>query len=515
MHPFVHAQSDPDKAAYIMAAAGRVVSYRELDARSNRLAHVWRHIGLRAGATIALLLENHESFFPLVWSAQRSGLVYVCVSPMLAAADVAYILRDSDSRIVVASPHTAPLLEEARTLIADLRSFQVDGATPGNEDLDALARAMPELPIPDQTAGTDMLYSSGTTGRPKGVRRPIPPDTPIEQELPIVRVAQTVYQFDQNTVYLAPAPLYHAGPLRWALVLHRLGGTVVVMEKFDAERALALIEQHRVTAAQWVPTHFIRMLRLPEETRARYDLSSLRTAFHAAAPCPVQVKDAMLDWWGPIIHEYYGGTEGNGLVMITPAEWRAHRGSVGRAVVGQLHICSEDGEPLGPRQEGVVYFSGGESFAYYKDPAKTAAATNQFGWTTLGDVGWMDEDGYLYLTDRKSFMIISGGVNIYPQEIENLLITHPRVADVAVIGAPDEEMGERVVAVVEPLNWADAGEPLAAELRAFARRHLGGVKCPKQVDFLRALPRQPTGKLYKRAVRDAYWPPKGTSGGGR
>lgn len=506
MHPTHHAKSDPDKPAFIMAGTGRQASYRALDQRSNQLAQLWRQIGLKPGDTMAILLENHELFFPLVWSAQRAGLVYTCLSPTLSAPDLAYILSDSDAKVAVASTQTAPLLSQAVEGLGRLLCLQTGGASSWSEDLDRLASAMPATPVADETAGTDLLYSSGTTGRPKGVRRPIPREMPIDQPTPAVRIAETVYKFDRDTVYLSPAPLYHAGPLRWAMVVQRLGGTVVVMEKFDPEAALAFIERYHVTAAQWVPTHFIRMLRLPEEVRRRYDLSSLRTVFHAAAPCPVPVKEAMFDWWGPIIHEYYGGTENNGMTMIGPGEWLIHRGSVGKAVLGQIRICDDAGNPLGPREEGGIYFAGGEEFQYHNDPEKTAAARNKHGWTTLGDVGWLDEEGYLYLTDRKNFMIISGGVNIYPQEIENLLITHPKVGDVAVIGAPDEVMGERVVAVVEPLDWNDAGDVLAGELTRFARERLGGVKAPRQIDFMRALPRQPTGKLYKRLVRDAYWP---------
>jgi len=281
------------------------------------------------------------------------------------------------------------------------------------------------------------------------------------------------------------------------------------MEKFDAERALGLIERHRITAAQWVPTHFIRMLRLPDAVRAGHDLSSLKVAIHAAAPCPVPVKQAMLDWWGPVIHEYYAGTENNGLTAIGPEEWLAHKGSVGRAMVGELRIVDERGGELPPRAEGLICFANGPEFAYHNDPEKTAAARTPQGWTTLGDVGWMDEDGYLYLTDRKNFTIISGGVNIYPQEIENWLATHPKVGDVAVIGAPDADLGERVLAVVEPVDWAEAGDALAGELIAFAREGLGPVKAPRQVDFLPALPRQATGKLYKRLLRDRYWPVAG------
>jgi fatty-acyl-CoA synthase len=318
-------------------------------------------------------------------------------------------------------------------------------------------------------------------------------------------LARGLYGLGPDSIYLSPAPLYHAAPLRWSMTVQRLGGTVVMMEHFDPERALAAIERYHVNASQWVPTHFVRMLKLDEATRARYDLSSLKVAIHAAAPCPVPVKEAMIAWWGPVLYEYYAGSEGNGLTTIASPEWLTHKGSVGKAAYGVLHICDEQGEDLPPGAEGLVYFEGGGAFEYHNDPAKTAEARNARGWSTLGDIGRIDDEGYLYLTDRKSFMIISGGVNIYPQEIENRLITHPRVADVAVIGGPCPEMGERVVAVVQPVDMAEAGEALAAELTAWCRAELSGVKTPRQIDFAAELPRHATGKLYKRLLRDRYW----------
>ena len=294
------------------------------------------------------------------------------------------------------------------------------------------------------------------------------------------------------------------------MAVQQLGGTVIVMEKFDPEAMLALIEKYKVDVGQFVPTHFVRMLKLPEEVRAKYDVSSMRSAVHAAAPCPVPVKEQMLAWWGPVIHEYYAGSEGNGFCYVGPHDWLTHKGTVGRAVMGELKICDEEGEPLPPRSEGVVYFAGGAPLTYHNAPDKIRENTNQHGWTTLGDVGWADEEGFLYLTDRKSFMIISGGVNIYPQEVENLLITHPKVADAAVVGAPHEEMGEQVAAVIQPMDWADAGEELKAELMAFCRANLSHVKSPRILDFMQELPRHPTGKLYKRLIRDAYWGKEGS-----
>jgi acyl-CoA synthetase (AMP-forming)/AMP-acid ligase II len=507
MHPSHHARTTPDRPAYIMAATGRQVSYAELESRSNRLAHFWRSLGLKPGDTIAFLLENHESTFPLVWSAQRSGLIYVSISTGLSPADVAYIVQDSGASILINSARTQALADEAASAFPHMRRFAIeDGAQPG---LETLVQPMPDTSIPDEMMGDDMLYSSGTTGRPKGILRLFTRDTPIDQVHPLTTLAAGRFGFGPETRYLSPAPLYHAAPQRWSMTVHRLGGTVVVMDKFDAEWALELIERHRITAAQWVPTHFIRMLRLTDDVRARYDLSTLTVAIHAAAPCPVPIKEAMIDWWGPVIHEYYAGTESNGLTTISSEEWLTHKGSVGKALVGDIHIADEDEEEAPVRTEGLICFSNGPAFAYHNDPEKTAKATTKHGWTTLGDVGWVDEEGYLTLTDRKNFMIISGGVNIYPQEIENWLITHPGVGDVAVIGIPDEDLGERVLAVIEPLDWADANDVFAAELIVFAREGLGRIKAPKQVDFLEALPRQATGKLYKRLLRDQYWPAAG------
>ena len=349
-----------------------------------------------------------------------------------------------------------------------------------------------------------MLYSSGTTGRPKGVK-PALNGGPIDAPNALQMMAQGLFGFSGDSIYISPAPLYHAAPLRWCMTVHKLGGTVIVLEKFDPEQALALIEQHKVNCGQFVPTHFVRMLKLPEETRAKYDVSSMKSAIHAAAPCPVPVKEQMIAWWGPVIYEYYAGTEGNGFCWINSENWLAHKGSVGQAVLGELRICDDAGDPVPPRTEGAVYFANGPAVNYHNAPDKTAESYNKHGWTTLGDVGWADEEGYLYLTDRKSFMIISGGVNIYPQEIENLLITHPKVADAAVVGAPCEEMGEKVVAVIQPMDQAEDRDALAAELMAFARANLSHVKSPRRIDFMAELPRHPTGKLYKRLIRDAYW----------
>jgi len=501
-HPSIHARTEPAKPALIVAETGETVSFAELDARSNRAAHLFRARGLMAGDTIALALENTPEFYDIAWGAQRAGLFFVCISTKLTAPEMDYIVRDAGARLVIAS---ASLADAVATVSDDLVRLAVGGAIAGWEAWDAAVAAMPTTPIADERAGIDMLYSSGTTGRPKGVRVALPEDPDIAAPNVLMMLARGLYGLGPDSIYLSPAPLYHAAPLRWSMTVQRLGGTVVLMQHFDPHAALAAIERYRINASQWVPTHFVRMLKLDAAARAAHDLSSLKVAIHAAAPCPVPVKQAMIEWWGPVLYEYYAGSEGNGLTTIDSGQWLTHKGSVGKAAYGVLHICGEDGVELPPGDEGLVYFEGGGVFEYHNDPAKTAEARNALGWSTLGDIGRIDADGYLYLTDRKSFMIISGGVNIYPQEIENRLITHPRVADVAVIGAPCAEMGEKVVAVVQPVDMGEAGDAFAAELTAWCRAELSGVKTPRQIDFTAELPRHATGKLYKRLLRDRYW----------
>jgi long-chain acyl-CoA synthetase len=495
-----------------MAASGETVTYGQLEARSNQVAHLFRKLGLAAGDAVALFMDNSPRYYEVLWAAQRSGLRFTCISSKLTAGEVEYIVKDSGAKALITSAGVAAVAVELAPLIPGVRLFMTDGASPAYESFEDARAAMPDAPIADESAGSAMLYSSGTTGRPKGVKRAgVASGGPIVAPNGLSMMGQALYGWDSDSIYLSPAPLYHAAPLGWSMAVQALGGTVIVMERFDPESALAYIEKYRVTTAQWVPTHFVRMLKLPAETRARYDLSSLKSVFHAAAPCPVPVKQAMIEWWGPIIHEYYAGTEGNGFCAINSEEWLRKKGSVGKGLMAEVKICDEAGDPVPTRTEGTVYFAGGGEFEYHNDPAKTAESRNKHGWTTLGDVGWLDEDGYLFLTDRKSFMIISGGVNIYPQEIENLIITHPKVADVAVVGAPHEEMGEEVVAVVQPVDWSEAGDALAAELSAFARANLSHVKAPRRIDFMAELPRHPTGKLYKRLIRDAYWGKSGAA----
>ena len=489
-----------EKVAYQMAASGEQVTYQALNDKSNQAAQLFRRQGLQAGDGIAILLDNDVRYLQICWAAQRSGLYFTPLSTLFQAAEIEYILDNSDARLLVTSSRHLPSLGQ---LPADLQVYLVDGDAPW-PSWDAALAAEPAVPIKDECEGAEMIYSSGTTGQPKGVRFPLQ-QAPLGTVSALSSTRVKLHQVNNQTRYLSTAPLYHSAPLRYNMMVTRLGGQALIMEKFDAERALELIQTHHISHSQWVPTMFVRLLKLPAEIRAKYDVSSLQYAIHAAAPCPVDIKRQMLNWWGPVLYEYYSGTEANGSTAITSSEWLAHPGSVGRAIYGDLHILDDDDKPLPTGQSGTVYFANGADFSYYKDPAKTAAGRSSQGWSTLGDIGYLDAEGYLYLRDRKSFMIISGGVNIYPQEIENLLINHPAVADVAVFGIPNAEFGEEVKAVVQLLVPASATPAVAEQLIQYCRSHLSHAKCPRSVDFMTTLPRHPTGKLYKRILRDPYW----------
>lgn len=507
MYPGIHARTTPDKPAVIMAESGRTVTYRALDDNSAKLARVLYDAGLRRGDVVALLSDNAAECFEVYWAAMRSGLYVTAINRHLSAAEVAYIVADSGARALVAS---GSLAEVAAAIVATTpgveRRYVFGGTAEGHESYAAaLATAGP--PLERQPRGAEMLYSSGTTGRPKGVRLPLP-DHQVDEAADILTpLFQRLYGLTADDIYLSPAPIYHAAPLRWCGVFHALGATVVVMEKFDAERALQTIERYAVTVTQMVPTMFVRMLKLPEDTRRKYDTSSLRVAVHAAAPCPADVKRKVIDWWGPIVHEYYGSTEGNGVTFIDTEEWLRKPGSVGRSALGPVHICDDEYRELPPGEIGLIYFERERlPFEYHNDPEKTRAAQHPDhpNWTAIGDVGYVDEDGYLFLTDRKSFMIISGGVNIYPQEVEDVLALHPKVFDVAVIGVPDPEMGEQVKAVVQATPGAETGPGLERELIDYVRERIAHYKAPRSVDFVDELPRTPTGKLIKRSLQERY-----------
>lgn len=498
-----HARSAAQSPALIVAD-GAVISYSQLHARSRRVAALLHDAGLRRGDGVALVLSNRPEFFEITWGAQLSGLYYTAVNTHFNPDEVAYVIDDCDARAVFVDATMPELAAHLRSAGAAVVAYlAVGGSLAGWRSYDdAMAVAGEAPPVSD---GSEMLYSSGTTGRPKAVRRPLPADGNGSWAQAVLELALShKYGMTPSSVYLSPAPLYHAAGVNYTMAANRVGAASILMKRFDAETTLRLIETHRVTHAQFVPTMFVRMLKLPAKVRERYDVSSLRCVIHAAAPCPVDVKHQMMDWFGPIIHEYYGGTEGFAGTTIGPQEWLAHPGSVG-IPTAPVHVLGEDGLELPVGESGELYFEGGPEFEYFKDPAKTASVYNDRGWRSLGDMGYVDADGYLYLTDRSTFMIVSGGVNIYPQEAENLLVMHPKLVDAAVFGVPNEEFGEEVKAVVQPARGVAPGPDLEAELIDYCRAHLAGYKCPRSVDFDAELPRDPNGKLYKRRIRERYW----------
>jgi acyl-CoA synthetase (AMP-forming)/AMP-acid ligase II len=496
----------PDRPALIMGTSGEAVSFRDLEDASNRFAQLLRARGLVAGDGIAVLLENHPRYFEVMWGAKRTGLYSTTINFHLNVPEVAYIVDDCSARLVVSSERLGPVAEGLTEHVVPRLEHRLMIGRPvqGWAPYELTVAELRAVPVVDEAEGQLMLYSSGTTGRPKGIRRPLPGVAFGEAPEPVGPFADALGIGDGD-VYLCPAPLYHAAPIVWSMNAQTRGATVVVMERFDPEEALALIERHRVTHAQFVPTMFVRMLKLDDDIRQRYDVSSLRGVVHAAAPCPPDVKRRMIDWFGPIVSEFWSSTEAAGGTWVDAEDWLAHPGTVGRPFMGELHIRDDDGNELASGEVGVVWAKSPLDFEYHNDEATTAEAHNDHGEVTVGDMGYIDTDGYLYLTDRKSFMIISGGVNIYPQEVENLLIGHPQVADVAVVGVPNDDLGEEVKAVVQPVTWTSAGPELEATLIDFCRRHLAPFKCPRSVDFERELPRLDTGKLYKRAIRDPYW----------
>ena len=513
MYPARHAVICPDRPALIMAGSGEAVSYAELDARTNRLAHLLRANGLRRHDHYAIFMENHVRYIEACGAGERSGLYYTCVNSFLTPDEVAYILNNSQSRLLITSQAKRDVALAALRQCPNIAlCLVVDGPAEGAaiRGFEAATADFPSTPISDESLGNAMLYSSGTTGRPKGILRPLPDQSP-SQPLPVYDFLQNLWRFRDNLIYLSPAPLYHAAPHLGVNLTIRMGGTAIIMERFDAEQFLQLVEIHRVTHCQVVPTMFSRMLKLADDVRCRFDLSSLEIAIHAAAPCPVPVKQQMIDWWGPIIHEYYGMTEAMGITVCDSAEWLAHRGTVGRPVFGDLHILDDQMQPCPVGTIGTVWFKLGSSFEYFDDKPRTAQVLSPDGSLgTAGDVGYVDADGYLYLTDRASFMINLGGVNIYPQETEDVLIIHPKVADAAVFGVPNDDLGEEVKAVVQVMPGVVPGPDIAAELIAFCGQRLARQKVPWSIDFEAELPRLPTGKLYKRILRDRYWENKTT-----
>ncbi|MBV6756246.1 acyl-CoA synthetase [Rhodococcus opacus] len=505
MYPGIHAQTTPDKPAVIVAETGEATSYAELESRSARFAR-WLHgQGLRTGDHVAVVSVNDPVVFELYWGVIRSGMYFTAVNINGTPDDIAHIVNDCGARVLLISAELSDLAGQLVTRSPGVRlRVSLGGPVDGHTEYAEAVAGVGDRPLADQPRGSDMLYSSGTTGRPKGIK-PVLSGLQVGEQpgTAPTELMRSAYAAGPGTVYLSPAPIYHAAPLRFGAATQALGGTVILMKRFDAEASLRCIEQYRVTISQWVPTHFIRLLRLPDEIRARYDVSSQRHVVHAAAPCPVEVKEKMMRWWGEILYEYYSSTESVGMTAIGPEEWRRKPGSVGQSgphSTGIVHICGDDGAELAPNTVGDIYFErAGYSFEYHNDPEKTRESRHPRhpGWATNGDVGYLDEDDFLFLTDRKKFTIISGGVNIYPQEIENCLSVHPKVFDVAVVGVPDDEMGQSVKAIVQPAPGVDTGDELAAELIAYTRVRLAHYKCPRTVDFVAELPRTPTGKLVK------------------
>ncbi|WNG82310.1 fatty-acid--CoA ligase FadD4 [Mycobacterium sp. ITM-2016-00316] len=498
------AVATPDKPAVILYPTGTVVTFGEMEARANQLAHYFREHGLVEGDAVAILIENNEHMHTVMWAARRSGLYYVPINTHLTAAEAAYIVDNSAAKAIVGSEALRPVLEG----LAEHLPNGLPAVLLTTGDLDGWAKYpdavadLPTTPIADEWDGDLLQYSSGTTGRPKGIKRDLPHLPP--SETPGMMAALVSFWMNPEAVYLSPAPLYHTAPSVWSMQAQAGGITTVVLEKFDAEGALDAIQKYGVTHGQFVPVMFTRMLKLPEQVRKSYDVSSLQRVMHAAAPCPVEIKKQMIDWWGPIVDEYYASSEAIGATLISADEWLAHPGSVGKAMTGVVHILDEDGNEVPAGQHGEIFFEGGADFEYLNDSAKTASSRDSHGWKTVGDIGYLDEDGYLYLTDRRHHMIISGGVNIYPQEAENMLVIHPKVMDAAVFGISDEEMGQTVKGVVQTVDPADATPEFAEELLAWLRDQLSHYKCPRSISFEAQLPRTDTGKLYKQELIARY-----------
>jgi long-chain acyl-CoA synthetase len=499
------AVATPDKPAIVMYPSGTAVTFAELEARANRLAHHFRNAGLREGDAVAILMENNEHFHAVMWAARRAGLYYVPINTHLTAAESAYIIDNSNAKAIVGS---APLRKTLENLGAELPNGLPAVLLIADDDLDGWQRYpecvadQPHTPIDDEIEGDLLQYSSGTTGRPKGIKRELTHLPPAE--VPGMMAGLVGFWMTPDAVYLSPAPLYHTAPSVWSMTVQGAGISTVVMEKFDAEGTLDAVARHGVTHGQFVPVMFTRMLKLPEAVRNSYDISSLQRVMHAAAPCPVEIKKQMIDWWGPIVDEYYASSEAIGSTLITAEDWLLHPGSVGKPMTGVLHILDEDGNELPAGESGEIYFEGGFDFEYLNDPGKTASSRDSHGWKTVGDIGYLDEDGYLFLTDRRHHMIISGGVNIYPQEAENLLVVHPKVMDAAVFGIPDDEMGQSVKGVVQTVDPADGTDAFAEELSAWLRERLAHYKCPRSIVFEAELPRTDTGKLYKQSLIEKY-----------
>ncbi len=509
MYPGKYAKRHPTRPALVMASTGETLSYGEYETRCNQLAHLLRSHGLQYGDHYAIFMENQIRYIEACGAGERAGLHYTPINSYLKAEELAYIVNNCDAKVLITSSEKADISREALANCPKVELMLVIDAA-DDESLmghQAAIAEFPNTPIEDESLGSAMIYSSGTTGRPKGILRPLADaGTPPGTLLPSVVFTSRLWKYREDMVYLSPAPLYHSAPQTAVGNAIRQGATVIIMERFDPKHFLDLVKRYKVTHSMMVPTMFSRILKLSEDVRNSADLSSLEAIVHAAAPCPVPVKEQMISWWGPIIYEFYSATEGLGLTYCTSEQWLAHKGTVGRVLAGELHILDDDGQAVAPGSSGELWFKRADDYEYYKDTEKTKESTSPDGTlSSVGDVGYLDEDGFLYLTDRSTFMIISGGVNIYPQECENLLITHPKVADAAVFGVPNSDLGEEVKAVVQVLPGVAAGGDLETVLIEFCKANLGIQKCPRSVDFVDELPRLPTGKLYKKELRASYW----------
>jgi len=503
-HHSIHAVSKPNDPAIILSNSGHIISWQEYDRKVNQIGQFFRDIGLKEKDHVAILMDNCEAYLEILDAAVDAGLLLTTISTHLKREESEYVINNSESKVLITSEAFSDLAGELLGCTPAVTHRLMMGSTiDGYDSYEETVARYDGKPIEYGNAGTFMLYSSGTTGRPKGIHWDIP-DLKVGTMDPNMVTAFALFQINEQSTYLSTQPLYHSAPAAFALCCLQAGSTVVLMEEFDPENALLAIETYKTTHSQWVPTMFVRILKLPEEKRIKYDLFSMQCAIHAAAPCPVEIKAQMIDWMGPVLFEFWGGTETGVVTLITSPEWLEHRGSVGRGFTAALHIVDEAGNELPTGEPGIIYMESGRKYTYFKEPDKTAGSRNKDGWTNIGDIGYLDEEGYLYLTDRQSFMIISGGVNIYPQETEDAIIMHPKVMDVAVIGIPNEEFGEEVKAVVQPMNMSEAGADLEKELIDYTRSKVSNIKCPKSIDFMEELPRTPAGKLLKRLIKEQY-----------
>lgn len=479
------------------------VTYAALEAEANRFAHLFRASGLKRGDHIAGILPNGPEVIAAIWGAYRCGLYYTPVAHTFSAPELAYVVENSESRMVITHADFGDKLGAVAENCHKLERRFVVGGLPGWDDLSEALSRQPATPIADEVPGALMMYSSGTTGAPKGIWRPLPDPAKVSGPPTFARDLIEIFAFEAETRYLSPAPLYHAAPLRWTLAITASGGTAIIMDKFDAERALEILETRSITVSQWVPTMFRRMLALPDERRAAFQAPAHKVAWHAAAPCPPALKRQMIDWWGPIIHEYYAGSESVGLTHIGTAEWLERPGSVGRAAKGIIHILDDQANELTPHTPGNVYFDPPSRFTYFGDLQKTAGKTSPQGWQTLGEVGYVDDEGYLFLTDRQDDMIISGGVNIYPQELEQVIEELGEISECCVVPISDDDFGERPVAFLVPAPHAPEHGDLIALVREHCQVRLGRTKQPFKLRVINDLPRSDAGKTLRRVLRDS------------